>query len=61
MRANRQRLEHLLGHVFEIELDRLEADPSALDLGEVEDAVDQSEQRVAVADNGAQISSLLVI
>ena len=60
MRANRQRLEHLLGHVFGIEFDRLEADPPALDPGEVKDAVDQLEQRVAVADDSAQISALLL-
>src|ERR1035437_6344989 len=31
MRANCQRLEHLLGRLFGIEFDRLEADTSALD------------------------------
>ena len=60
MRANRQRLERLLGHVFGIEFDRLEVDPAALDPGEVKDAVDQFEQRAAIADDSAQISSLLV-
>ena len=60
MRANRQRLERLLGHLFGIEFDRLEADPPALDPGEVKDAVDQLEQRVAVADDSAQVSPLLV-
>ena len=60
MRAKRQRLEHFLGHVFEVELDRFEADSPALDFGQVEDAVDQLEQRVAVADDGAQVTPLLV-
>ncbi len=60
MRASRQRLEHFLGHVLEVELDRFEADSPAFDFGQVEDAVNQCEQRVAVADDGAQVSPLLV-
>ena len=40
MRASRQRLEHFLGHILEVELDRFEADSPAFDFGQVEDAVD---------------------
>jgi hypothetical protein len=46
---NRERVEHLLGNRFRIELGRLQLRAAALNLGEVEDAVDELEQGVPLA------------
>ena len=59
MGANRQRLADPVGQFAQIERRPLELDPARLDLGQVENVVDQIEQRVAVVDHDVQVLALL--
>ena len=56
-----ERLDHFVGQVFEIEVDALEHQPPGLDLGEVEDVVDEAEQRVAVVAHDAEELLLVAV
>ena len=48
MGAEAERLDHFVGEIFKVEIDVLEDQPPGLDLGQVEDVVDQDQQSVAV-------------
>src|SRR5262249_4623597 len=58
--ADRKGIGNLFGQLDHIEFNFLEAKASALDLRQIEDAVDQLQQGRAVADNRVEASSLLL-
>ena len=49
LRPHGERLDDVVDRVGQRERDRLELDPPRLDLGEVEDVVDDGEQRLGLA------------
>src|SRR5260370_5295858 len=55
-----QRLDYSFNQFTQIECGGLETQPPALDLSEIEDAVDQIEQRGAIVPHGLAEAALLV-
>ena len=58
-RSFREQLHRLFQHVLGAEVDRLEANATRLDLGEIEDVVDDVQQSVAGAANRLHVFALL--
>src|SRR5690606_35150955 len=56
-----EQAEGIGDHVFEVELDLLQAELARLDTGVVEDVVDHRHQRAAGAGNGVEIKALAAI
>src|SRR5262245_38956353 len=61
MRAHAKRVEHTPNQRFDVELYTLQDEPAALDARQVENPVDQFQQRVAVVGHGLEIAALLVV
>ncbi len=59
VRAQGQRLQRVLDAVADVEVDRLELDLAGLDLGEVEDVVDDAEERVGRRAHRLEVLALL--
>ena len=61
MGADPERRANRIGDGFEVERGLLEAQPAAFDFRQIQDVVDQRDQRVAVGLHHGEIVSLLIV